>query len=146
MDTAAGEALRLLDAGPLTREALKEEVAPEAPIYLSMTAAYAGARTSKCVRFGTTKHGQRRPAVDCVRFKRRDLHKALGLRKYTQSLFSPHYDVSSKGQPLAVLKITLSTGAFRPSKSINELLRTADGAVGADSAKGADGKKRKRGQ
>ena len=143
MGTAAREALRLLEVAPLTRDALKEEVAPDSTICMSMTAAYAGDQTSKCVRFGTTKHGQRRTAVECVRFKRSDLRKVLAVRKYAQTLFSPHYDVSRKGRPLAVLKITLSACAFRPSnsKSINDLMRmTADGADGADGKK-----KRKRG-
>ena len=148
MGTAARETLRLLDAGPLTREALKKEVDPEAQIYLYMTSKYAGDHTSKCIRFGTTKYGQRRPMVDCVRFKTRDLRKALGVPKYSQHLFSPHYDVSRKGKPLAVLKITLSTCAFRTAKHINALLHTAAAdAAGTDDTKAADGnKKRKSGQ
>jgi hypothetical protein len=139
MSTAAVEAQRLLDVGRLTNKALSE-VGPDETVYMSMTAAYAGALTNKIVRFGTTKHGQRRgvPPVECIRFKMRDLSKVLAVRKYERCLFSPHYDVSGKGQPLAVLKITLSFGAFRSSESICGLLRTMDN--------GADGKKkRKRG-
>jgi hypothetical protein len=148
MGTAARETLRLLDAGPLTREALKKEVDPEAQIYLHMTAKYAGDHTSKCIRFGTTKYGQRRPTVDCVRFKTCDLRKALGVPKYSQHLFSPHYDVSRKGKPLALLKVTLSTCAFRTAKHINALLHTETaGAAGTDGTKATDGrKKRKSGQ
>jgi alanine-glyoxylate transaminase/serine-glyoxylate transaminase/serine-pyruvate transaminase len=140
MNFGLREALRLLEVAPLTREALKEEVAPDSTICMSMTAAYAGDQTSKCVRFGTTKHGQRgRPVVECVRFKRSDLRKVLAVRKYAQTLFSPHYDVSRKGRALAVLKITLSACALRPSnsKSINDLMRMM-----ADGADGADGKKK----
>lgn len=143
MGTAARETLRLLAAGPLTRKALENEVDPKAQIYLYMTAKYAGDHTSKCIRFGPTKYGQRGPMVDCVRFKKCDLSKALGLPKYSQHLFSPHYDVSRKGKPLAVLKITLSTCAFRTAKHISALLHTATaGAAGTHSTKATDGKKK----
>jgi hypothetical protein len=143
MSTAASEALRLLSAGPLTSKALKK--VPGARMYLSMTAKYAGDQTSKCIRFGTTKYGQRRPTVDCVRFSTGDLHKVLGSPKYSQHLFSPHYDVNRKGKPLAVLKITLSTGAFRTATHLKDLLSmvaTGTGATGSADAK----KKRKSGQ
>ena len=142
MGTAARETLRLLDAGPLTREALKNEVDPEAQIYLHMTAKYAGDHTSKCIRFGTTKYGQRRPMVDCVRFKTCDLRKALGVPKYSQHLFSPHYDVSRKGKPLAVLKITLSTGPFRTAKHMKDLLSMVGAGTGG--TKATDGKKKRK--
>jgi hypothetical protein len=141
MRTAPTEALRLLGAGPLTSKALKK-VAPGERMYLSMTAKYAGDQTSKCIRFGTSKYGQRRPTVDCVRFNTGDLHKVLGSPKYSQHLFSPHYDVSRKGKPLAVLKITLSTGAFRTAKHMKDLLAAGTGGTKATDAK----KKRKSGQ
>jgi hypothetical protein len=141
MSTAAGEALLLLGAGPLTSKALKK-VAPGARMYLSMTAKYAGDQTSKCIRFGTTKYGQRRPTVDCVRFNTGDLHKVLGSPKYSQHLFSPHYDVSRKGKPLAVLKITLSTGAFRTAKHMKDLLSMV--AAGTGGTKAADAKKKRK--
>ena len=141
MGTAAREAMRLLDAGPLTSKALKK-IAPHAKIYLSMTAKYAGDLTSKCIRFGTTKYGQRSPMVDCVRFKTCDLRKALGSPKYSQHLFSPHYDVSRKGKPLAVLRITLSTCAFRQAKHINDLLRMATAGTGG--TKDTDRKKKRK--
>ena len=138
MSTAASEALLLLGAGPLTSKALKK-VAPGARMYLSMTAKYAGDQTSKCIRFGTTKYGQRRPTVDCVRFNTGDLHKVLGSPKYSQHLFSPHYDVNRKGKPLAVLKITLSTGAFRTATHMKDLLDAATGGT-----KDTDGKKKRK--
>jgi hypothetical protein len=141
MSTAASEALLLLGAGPLTSKALKK-VAPGVRMYLSMTAKYAGDQTSKCIRFGTTKYGQRRPTVDCVRFNTGDLHKVLGSPKYSKHLFSPHYGVSRKGKPLAVLKITLSTCAFRTAKHINQLLHDATGGTKDTGGK----KKRKSGQ
>jgi hypothetical protein len=141
MSTAASEALLLLGAGPLTSKALKK-VAHGERMYLSMTAKYAGDQTSKCIRFGTTKYGQRRPTVDCVRFKTGDLHKVLGSPKYSQHLFSPHYDVSRKGKPLAVLKITLSTGAFRTATPMKDLLDAATGGTKDTHGK----KKRKSGQ
>jgi hypothetical protein len=139
MGTAASEALLLLGAGPLTSKALKK-VAPGARMYLSMTAKYAGDQTSKCIRFGTTKYGQRRPTVDCVRFNTGDLHKVLGSPKYSQHLFSPHYDVNRKGKPLAVLKITLSTGAFRTAKHMKDLLSMV--AAGTGGTKATDAKKK----
>lgn len=143
MSTAAGEAVRLLGAGPLTSKALKK--VPGARMYLSMTAKYAGDQTSKCIRFGTTKYGQRRPTVDCVRFNTGDLHKVLGSPKYSQHLFSPHYDVSRKGKPLAVLKITLSTGAFRTATHMKDLLSmVAAGASGASGTKATDAKKKRK--
>jgi hypothetical protein len=111
-------------------------------MYLSMTAKYAGDQTSKCIRFGTTKYGQRRPTVDCVRFNTGDLHKVLGSPKYSQHLFSPHYDVNRKGKPLAVLKITLSTGSFRTAKHMRDLLSMADAATGG--TKSTDGKKKRK--
>jgi hypothetical protein len=114
-------------------------------MYLSMTAKYAGDQTSKCIRFGTTKYGQRRPTVDCVRFNTGDLHKVLGSPKYSQHLFSPHYDVSRKGKPLAVLKITLSTGAFRTATHMKDLLSMVAAGTGATKATDAK-KKRKSGQ
>ena len=140
MSTAARETQRLLSAGPLTSKALKK--VPGARMYLSMTAKYAGDQTSKCIRFGTTKYGQRRPTVDCVRFNTGDLHKVLGSPKYSQHLFSPHYDVNRKGKPLAVLKITLSTGAFRTAKHMRDLLSMADAATGG--TKSTDGKKKRK--
>jgi hypothetical protein len=139
MSTAAGEAVRLLSAGPLTSKALKK--VPGARMYLSMTAKYAGDQTSKCIRFGTTKYGQRHPTVDCVRFNTGDLHKVLGSPKYSQHLFSPHYDVNRKGKPLAVLKITLSTGAFRTATHMKDLLSMVAGTKATDAKK-----KRKSGQ
>jgi hypothetical protein len=144
MRTAPMEALLLLGAGPLTSKALKK-VAPGARMYLSMTAKYAGDQTSKCIRFGTTKYGQRRPTVDCVRFNTGDLHKVLGSPKYSQHLFSPHYDVNRKGKPLAVLKITLSTGAFRTAKHMKDLLSMVAAGTGGTKATDAK-KKRKSGQ
>jgi hypothetical protein len=144
MRTAPTEALRLLGAGPLTSKALKK-VAPGARMYLSMTAKYAGDQTSKCIRFGTTKYGQRRPTVDCVRFNTGDLHKVLGSPKYSQHLFSPHYDVSRKGKPLAVLKVTLSTGAFRTATHMKDLLSMVAAGTGGTKATDAK-KKRKSGQ
>jgi len=141
MSTAAGEALLLLGAGPLTSKALKK-VAPGARMYLSITAKYAGDQTSKCIRFGTTKYGQRHPTVDCVRFNTGDLHKVLGSPKYSQHLFSPHYDVNRKGKPLAVLKITLSTGAFRTAKHMKDLLSMV--AAGTGGTKAADAKKKRK--
>ena len=141
MRTAPMEALLLLGAGPLTSKALKK-VAPGARMYLSMTAKYAGDQTSKCIRLGTTKYGQRRPTVDCVRFNTGDLHKVLGSPKYSQHLFSPHYDVSRKGKPLAVLKITLSTGPFRTAKHMKDLLSMVGAGTGG--TKATDGKKKRK--
>ena len=141
MSTAARETQRLLSAGPLTSKALKQ-VAPGARMYLSMTAKYAGDQTSKCIRLGATKYGQRRPTVDCVRFNTGDLHKVLGSPKYSQHLFSPHYDVNRKGKPLAVLKITLSTGAFRTATHMKDLLSMV--AAGASGTKAADAKKKRK--
>jgi hypothetical protein len=110
-----------------------------------MTAKYAGDQTSKCIRLGATKYGQRRPTVDCVRFNTGDLHKVLGSPKYSQHLFSPHYDVSRKGKPLAVLKVTLSTGAFRTATHMKDLLSmVAAGADGASGTKSTDGKKKRK--
>jgi hypothetical protein len=141
MSTAARETQRLLSAGPLTSKALKK-VAPGARMYLSMTAKYAGDQTSKCIRLGATKYGQRRPTVDCVRFNTGDLHKVLGSPKYSQHLFSPHYDVSRKGKPLAVLKITLSTGAFRTARHMKDLLSMV--ATGTGGTKATDAKKKRK--
>jgi hypothetical protein len=130
----------LLSAGPLTSKALKK--VPGARMYLSMTAKYAGDQTSKCIRFGTSKYGQRRPTVDCVRFNTGDLHKVLGSPKYSQHLFSPHYDVNRKGKPLAVLKITLSTGAFRTATHMKDLLIMV--GAGASGTKATDAKKKRK--
>lgn len=120
MFTAAQEIRRLLSLGPHTKRAWRA-IPENATVLLSARVLYfpysSNGKTIKAspgsrVEFGKTKHKQRLSCRDSdirhVRFEKRHVISALERPDIVRVLFSPHYNRSSKGLDLALVKIKLA--------------------------------------
>jgi len=119
MFTAAQEIRRLLSLGPHTKRAWRA-IPENATVLLSARVLYfpysSNGKSIKAspgsrVEFGKTKHKQRLSCRDRdilhVRFEKRHVIGALERPDIVRVLFSPHYNRSSKGLDLALVKIKL---------------------------------------
>jgi hypothetical protein len=119
MFTAAQEIRRLLSLGPHTKRAWRA-IPENATVLLSARVLYfpysSNGKSIKAspgsrVEFGKTKHKQRLSCRDRdirhVRFEKRHVISALERPDIVRVLFSPHYNRSSRGLDLALVKIKL---------------------------------------
>lgn len=133
MFTAAQEIRRLLSLGPHTKRAWRA-IPENATVLLSARVLYfpyiSNGKTIKAspgsrVEFGKTNHRQRLSLRDRkirqVRFEKRHVMSALERPDIVRVLFSPHYNRSSKGLDLALVKIKLSV--VYPSVSSSSSVR-----------------------
>ena len=142
MFTAAQEIRRLLHLGPLTKRAWRA-IPEDAVVLLSASVHYfphsSGGDDVKSspgsrVEFGKTKHHQRCSCcarkIHHIRFAKRHLLCALERPDIVRVLFSPHYNRSSKGLPLALVKIKLSvypsSSLLRSTKSLDYLRKMSE--------------------
>jgi hypothetical protein len=120
MFTAAQEIRRLLSLGPHTKRAWRA-IPENATVLLSARVLYfpysSNGKTIKAspgsrVEFGKTNHRQRLSVrarnILHVRFEKRHVISALERPDIVRVLFSPHYNRSSKGLDLALVKIKLA--------------------------------------
>jgi hypothetical protein len=130
MFTAAQEIRRLLSLGPHTKRAWRA-IPENATVLLSARVLYfpysSNGKTIKAspgsrVEFGKTKHKQRLSCrarnIRHVRFEKRHVIGALERPDIVRVLFSPHYNRSSKGLDLALVKIKLAVVYRSVSSSV----------------------------